>query len=122
MSKLSDSSNKGNELVNNCQQIVKLFWRFTVGFCRNKVAHNEKVLWKLGDLKLVRPNVRPYKLLYFNYLQMFGSFRPPKQKYKRIPNVQLLPSAPIATILCWRLPLLSVAMRIQNKGHKYQHQ
>jgi hypothetical protein len=90
--------------------------------CFFTITANEKVLWKLGDLKLVRPNVRPYKLLYFNYLQMFGSFRPPKQKYKRIPNVQLLPSAPIATILCWRLPLLSVAMRIQNKGHKYQHQ
>jgi hypothetical protein len=32
---------------------------------------NEKVLWKLGNLKLVRPNVCPYKLLLFNYLQMY---------------------------------------------------
>ena len=70
------------------------FWRFSI-------AHNEKGLWKLGNLKTSRPNVRRYKLLMFNYLQMFGSFRPPKQKYKRIPKVQSLPSAPIATILCW---------------------
>jgi hypothetical protein len=58
------------------------------------MAANEKVLWLVGDLKLVRPNVRRYKLLMFNYLQMLGSFRPPKQKYKSIPKVQLLPSAP----------------------------
>jgi hypothetical protein len=58
------------------------------------MAANEKVLWLVGALKLVRPNVRRYKLLMLNYLQMLGSFRPPKQKYNRIPNVQLLPSAP----------------------------
>jgi hypothetical protein len=48
------------------------------------IAANEKVLWLVGDLKLVRPNVRQYKLLMFNDLPMFCSFRPPKQKYKRI--------------------------------------
>jgi hypothetical protein len=58
------------------------------------ITANEKVLWQVGALKLVRPNVRPYKLLMFSYLQMLGSFRPPKQKYKRITKVQLLPSAP----------------------------
>jgi hypothetical protein len=57
-------------------------------------AANEKVLWLVGDLKLVRPNVRRYKLLMFNYLQMLASFRPTEQKYKRITKVQLLPSAP----------------------------
>ena len=50
MSKLSDSLNKGNEVVNNCQKIVKLFWRFTVGNCRNKVAHNAKGLWSGGEI------------------------------------------------------------------------
>jgi hypothetical protein len=66
------------------------------------VAHNEKVLWLVGALKLVRPNVCRYKLLMFNYLQIFGSFRPLKQKYERIPKVQLLPSAPTChnTMLC----------------------
>jgi hypothetical protein len=58
------------------------------------VADNEKVLWQVGALEPVRPNVCRYKLLMFNYLQMLGSFRQPKQKYKRIPKVQLLPSAP----------------------------
>jgi hypothetical protein len=58
------------------------------------MTHNEKVLWLVGDLKTFCPNVRRYKLLMLSYLQMIGSFRPPKQKYKRIPNVQLLPSAP----------------------------
>ena len=51
----------------------------------NTVSANEKVLWKLGYLKTFCPNVRRYKLLYFNYLQMFTD----------------VPSAPIATILCW---------------------
>jgi hypothetical protein len=55
---------------------------------------NEKVLWQVGALKLVCPNVRQYKLLMFNYLQMIVSFRPPEQKYKKIPNVQSLPSVP----------------------------
>jgi hypothetical protein len=66
------------------------------------LAANVKVLWLVGALKLVRPNVRRYKLLMFNYLQMIGSFRPPKQKYKRITKVQLLPSAPTChnTMLC----------------------
>ena len=59
-----------------------------------KNGRQRKGLVEVGDLKLVRPNVCQYKLLIFNYLQMFGSFRPPKQKYKRITNVQLLPSAP----------------------------
>jgi hypothetical protein len=59
-----------------------------------KLAANEKVLWKLGNLKTFYPNVRLYKLLMLNYLQMLGSFRPPKQMYKRITKVQLLPSAP----------------------------
>jgi hypothetical protein len=39
-----------------------------------KISANEKVLWKLGDLKTFRPNVRPYKLLMFNYLKMIGQF------------------------------------------------
>jgi hypothetical protein len=43
------------------------------------MAHNVKVLWLVGALKLVRPNVCRVKLLMFNYLQMLGSFRPPKQ-------------------------------------------
>ena len=60
----------------------------------SKITANEKVLWLVGALKLVRPNVCRYKLLMLSYLQMFGSFRPPKQKYNRIPRVQLLPSAP----------------------------
>jgi hypothetical protein len=56
----------------------------------------------VGALKLVCPNVRRYKLLMLNYLQMFGSFRQPKQMYNRISNVQLLPSAPTChnTMLC----------------------
>ena len=29
---------------------------------------------QVGDLKLVHPNVRRYKLLMFNYLQMFNRF------------------------------------------------
>jgi hypothetical protein len=29
---------------------------------------------KVGDLKLVRPNVRRYKLLMLSYLQMFNRF------------------------------------------------
>jgi hypothetical protein len=41
--------------VNNCQQIVKLFWRFTVGFCRNKVAHNVKVFMKKGEFGTRQP-------------------------------------------------------------------
>jgi hypothetical protein len=62
--------------------------------CRFTMTANEKVLWLVGALKLVRPNVFRHKLLMLNYLQMFGSFRPPKQKYKRITKVQLFPSAP----------------------------
>jgi hypothetical protein len=54
--------------------IVRLFWCFTVGICRNKVAHNEKVLWKLRNLKTFCPNVRLCKLLNFNYLQMNSQF------------------------------------------------
>ena len=38
------------------------------------VADNVKGLWKLGNLKPVRPNVRPIKLLIFNYLQMYNRF------------------------------------------------
>ena len=45
------------------------------------------------DLKLVRPNVRRYKLLMLNYLQMFGSFRQPTTKVQKKFKVQLLPSA-----------------------------
>jgi hypothetical protein len=56
-------------------------------------------------LKLVRPNVCRYKLLMFNYLQTLGSFRPPKQKYKKVPKVQLLPSAPT----CHNTMLVAVA-------------
>jgi hypothetical protein len=73
------------------------------------MAYNEKVLWKVGDLKHVRPNVRRYKLLMFNYLQMFGSFRQPKQKYKRIPNVQSLPSAPTCHNTMLAVVVFSVA-------------
>jgi hypothetical protein len=47
------------------------------------LAANEKVLWQVGALKHVRPNVCRYKLLMFNYLQMFGSFRPPKTKVQK---------------------------------------
>jgi hypothetical protein len=43
---------------------------------------------QVGVLKLVRPNVCRYKLLMLSYLQMFGSFRQPKQKYNKITNVQ----------------------------------
>ena len=45
-----------------------------MSYCPNAVAANEKVLWKLGNLKTFCPNVRRYKLLYFNYLQMIGQF------------------------------------------------
>jgi hypothetical protein len=58
------------------------------------MAPNEKVLWSVAGIQgTFCPNVRRYKLLIINYLPMFGSFRPPKQKYKRITKVQLLPSA-----------------------------
>jgi hypothetical protein len=70
---------------------------------------NEKVLWLVGALKLVRPNVRRYKLLMFNYLQMIGSFRPTEQKYKRIPKVQLFPSAPHRRSDHFLQPLLKVS-------------
>ena len=56
------------------------------------MAHNGKGLWKLGDLELVRPNVRRVKLLLFNYLQMFGSFRQPTT------NVQKNSQSPITSV------------------------
>ena len=71
--------------------LVGLFFDCHMAF---RVATNVKGLWKLGNLKPICPNVRRYKLLMFNYLQMFGGFRPTEQKYKRITNVQSLPSAP----------------------------
>ena len=50
---------------------------------------------QVGDLKLVRPNVFRYKLLMFNYLQMFNRFPSAETNVqKKLPNVQLLPSAP----------------------------
>jgi hypothetical protein len=52
------------------------------------MSANEKVLWSGGGFETRPPNVCRYKLLMFNYLQMFGSFRQPKQKYKNVPNVQ----------------------------------
>ena len=70
------------------------FGRWILGLCRGKMATSEKVLWQVGDSLLVRLNVCRYKLLTFNYLQLFGGFRPPKQKYNKITNVQLIPSAP----------------------------
>jgi hypothetical protein len=78
-----------------------------------KISANEKVLWQVGDLKLVRPNVCRVKLLIFNDLQMIGSFRPPKQKYKRIPNVQLLPSAPTCHNTMLSAAAFCVSLRIR---------
>jgi hypothetical protein len=51
------------------------------------LATNEQGFEQEWNLKYSCPNVRQYKLLYFNYLQMLGSFRPTEQKYKRIPKV-----------------------------------
>ena len=48
-----------------------------------KLAANEKGLWKLGDLKLVCPNVRRYKLLMFNYLQKFNRFPSAETKVQK---------------------------------------
>jgi hypothetical protein len=47
------------------------------------LAPNEKVLWQVGALKLIRPNVCRVKLLMLNYLQMLGSFRPPTTKVQK---------------------------------------
>ena len=42
------------------------------GLC--ELTANVQGLWKVGALKLVRPNVCRYKLLMFSYLQMFSRF------------------------------------------------
>ena len=44
------------------------------------MAANEKVLWKLGNLKYVCPNVRRYKLLMLSYLQMIWQFSSAENK------------------------------------------
>ena len=71
-------SNSGNKFLSNVELIFLLFLRFRdiilVMNCRYSLTANEKVLWKLGNLKTFRPNVRRYKLLMFNYLQMIGQF------------------------------------------------
>ena len=72
-----------------------------------RLQPTKRACGQVGDLELVCPNVRRYKLLMFSYLQMYNRFPVRReQKYKRIPNVQLLPSAPIATNPCWRFVLL----------------
>ncbi len=48
-----------------------------------KMAHNEKGLWQVGHLKHVRPNVRRYKLLLFNYLQKFSRFPSAETKVQK---------------------------------------
>ena len=77
---------------------------------RKNLPPTKRACGQVGDLKLVRPNVCRYKLLMFNYLQMFGSFRPTEQKYKRIPKVQLLPSAPT----CHNTMLAAVFIALSN--------
>jgi hypothetical protein len=71
---------------------------FILGFkvfkCRFIIATNVKVLWLVGTLELVRPNVRRYKLLILSYLQMFGSFRLPKQKNSQCSITSVSPHLP----------------------------
>ncbi len=73
-----------NRSISLCVANVQTLAYFCNSFFRvGGIAANEKVLWLVGDLKLVRPNVRRYKLLIFNYLQMFGSFRLPITKVQK---------------------------------------
>ena len=70
-----------------------------------------------GNLKLLSPNVRRYKLLIgvaraielLTNVQKASVSRNktgPPVRYKRITDVQLLPSAPLATNPCWRFGVL----------------
>ena len=47
------------------------------------ITANEQGLWQVGDLKLVRPNVCRYKLLLFNYLQIFSRFPSAETKVQK---------------------------------------
>jgi hypothetical protein len=90
--------------------------------CLVIIATNEQGLWQVGVLKLVCPNVCRYKLLMMSYLQMLGSFRPPKQKYNKIPNVQILPSAPT----CHKPMLVagivvSLLLKLNSHRHRLPH-
>ena len=71
-----------------------------------KLVANEKVLWLVGTLELVRPNVCRYKLLMFNYLQMIGQVPSAENKSTiKFPKFNYFRQPPLATILCW-LPFL----------------